>query len=190
MIILSLLISISAGLFGWVFKGQAEIFSIYAIVVPFFLFLPRFFYLDKQVRKVVSTVWIKELDYYAAFIVLLNAPGTLYLYEIDIQYDRLVHLVGAFLAFIVFTMLWLPTVKRLNFKKLLAFSFFMCIFGLFLWEGVEYITDGFFNTKAFFDIGQDIVTDTTEDIFFGFFGLAFAFIYLSHNPSKVLCTLK
>jgi len=189
MIVLSLFLSISAGLFGWVFKGEAEIFSIYVVVI-FFLFLPRIFYSDKQVRKVVSPRWIKELDYYAAFIILLNVPGTLYLYEINVQYDRLTHLSCAFLAFIIFTLLWLPTVKKLNFKKLLVFCFFMCILGLFLWEGVEYITDGFFGTKAFFDIGQDIVTDTTEDIFFGFFGLAFGFIYLSHNSSKVLCVLK
>jgi len=190
MIIASLVISIGTALTGFFIKNKAVVFISYGFIIPLALLLPRFFYyFDSKVKKTVNFNWVRKLDFFAFFIVALNAPGSLILHDLNFQYDRFLHFSVGFLSLIIFFFLWLPVTKIkggcIPKKQFLIFIFFVLFIGLFFWETLQYITDYLFGTKLFFDLGQNISIDSSEDIFFGFLGLVAAVLYLIHNFDKI-----
>jgi hypothetical protein len=189
MIILSLVISISTALIGLIFQGVGIVFISYGFVIPLMLFLPRLFYLDKQVKQVVKFKWVKKIEYYSFFLVLFNAFGSLILHDLGFQYDRFLHFIAGFLGSIIFLFIWLPVSTKLNFNRFLIFVFFLSIFGIFLWEGLQYSVDQLFGTKLFFDANQNIKVDFLEDVFFGSCGLILALFYAKRFSKNILFVL-
>jgi|GEM_PF-2546579 len=189
MIIASLAISIGTGLAGFIIDKRIVLVS-YCFIIPLALLLPYFFYyFDLKVKKTVNLNWVKKIDFFAFFIVVFNAPGSLFLHDLNFQYDRFLHFAVAFFSLIVFFLLWLP-VSKIRCKKVKKRDFLLIVFivlfiALFFWESVQYSIDQRFGTKLFFDKNQDIRIDLLEDIIFGLLGLIVGLLYLTHNFDKI-----
>ena len=54
---------------------------------------------------------------------------------------------------------------------------FVGILCLFLWEGLQFVSDQIFGTHLFADAVQDIYIDFWEDVLFGSFGLIAGYFY-------------
>lgn len=186
MIIASLIVCSATALIELIIKSRGVVFIPYGIVIPLFLLLPRFFYkFDKKVKQKVDKRWIRKIDFFSFFIVLVNAPGSLILHELNFQYDRFLHFSAAFFGLIVFFLLWLPVLKEAK-KSILIQIFLISLFGLFLWEGIQYSIDQLVGSKLFFDPSQNIIVDFSEDIIFGITGLLLALLYINYYFKKFL----
>jgi hypothetical protein len=190
MIIFSLSISLVTALTGLLLEKRAIIAVSYGIIIPLAIFLPRFVYkFDPKVRNVVNWKWVKKLEFFAFFIIILNAPGSLILHDLDFQYDRFLHLFSAFFAFIIFFLLWLPVLKikgkKIEKRSFLLFVLITLFIALFFWEALQSSIDMVFGTKLFFDKSQTIEVDFSEDICFGLLGLAAALIYSDRYFEKI-----
>ncbi|SRR4030042_5329868 len=195
MIIFSLSISLITALIGLLLEKRAIIAVSYGIIVPLVVFLPRFIYkFDSKVRNIVNWKWVKKLELFAFFIIILNAPGSLILHDLNFQYDRFLHLFGAFFAFIIFFLLWFPVLKikgkKIEKRNFLLFVLITLFIALFFWEALQITIDTVFGTKLFFDQSQTIEVDFSEDISFGLLGLIAALIYLNYSFNKFLSVLK
>ncbi len=189
MIIASLIISISTAIAGFILNKGVVIVS-YGFIVPLVLLLPRFFYyLDLKVKQTVNLNWVKRLDFFAFFVIILNAPASVYLHDLNFQYDRFLHFTAAFFGLIIFFLLWLPVIKikgkEIKKIRFLLFVLIISFFGLFLWEGLQYSIDQVAGTDLFFDPSQIILRDVSEDIIFGLAGLILSLLYLNHNFNKI-----
>ncbi len=190
MIVVSLGVCFITALIEVLTKSRGVVFISYGVVIPLVLLLPRFFYkFDKKVRQTVSKEWIKRLDFFSFFTVLFNAPASLILHELNFQYDRFLHFSVAGFGLIIFFLLWLP-VAKIKGKKIgktfLIQIFFISLFGIFLWEGLQYSIDQIAGTKLFFDYSQTIMIDFSEDIIFGTIGLLLALLYINYFFRKFL----
>ncbi|MBZ9577585.1 hypothetical protein KJA13_00920 [Patescibacteria group bacterium] len=189
MIIASLAISIATALIELFTKGRGIVIIPYGFVIPLLILLPRFFYyFDAKIKKTVKVEWMKKIEYFAFFIVLLSAPASLILHDLGFQYDRFLHFAVAFFALIIFSLLWLPVMKisgeEVKKRNLLLYLFAVLFVALFLWEILQYNIDQLFGTKLFFDAKQEIKVDFLEDILFGAAGLIAAVIYLNFSLKK------
>jgi hypothetical protein len=190
MIVISLIVSFATAVIEFFLKDKAIVIISYGIIIPLVLLLPRiFYYSDSRIRNIVNLEWIRKTDFFAFFIVAFNAPGSLILHDLNFQYDRFLHFSAAFFSLIVFFLLWLPVSKmrkkEINKKKYLAFVFIALFFALFLWEGLQYSIDQIFGTKLFYDPSQPKFVDSSEDVFFGFWGLVAGVIYLTRKFDKI-----
>ena len=191
MIIASLIISITTALISFFIGDKVIVVVSYGLIIPLVLLSPRFFYyFDSKVKNTVSFKWVKKLDFFAFFILIFNAPASLILHDLNFQYDRILHFSAALFGSIVFLLLWMPVVKikgkEIKKKKFLNFILIISLFGLFLWEGLQYSIDQAFGTRLFFDYGQEIVRDFSEDIIFGTIGLILALVYMNYSFKKFL----
>lgn len=195
MIIASIAVSIITSLIEFFTKGRRIVLVSYGFIIPLLILLPRIFYrFDSKIRKVVKFEWVKKIEYFSFFIIVLNAPASLVLHELGIEYDRFLHFSVAFFAFIIFLLLWLPVIKirrkEIKKKSFLPYIFILLLIGLFLWEALQYDIDQFFGTKLFFDLEQEIKIDFLEDILFGILGLFVALFYINLSFKKFLSTLE
>ncbi len=195
MVILSLAVSIATALIEFFTKGRNIVLIPYGFVIPLLILLPRIFYkFDAKIRKTVKIEWARKIEYFTFFIVVFNAPGSLILHSLGIQYDWFLHFVAALLSLIIFSLLWLPVMKikgkEIKKRSFLLYLFAVLFIGLFLWEALQYNIDQLFGTKLFFDARQEIKVDFLEDIFFGTCGLFAAIIYLNYSLKKFLLTLR
>ena len=195
MIIASLAVLIATVLIELFTKSRGVVLISYGFIIPLLILLPRIFCkFDAKIKKTVRAEWPRKIEYFTFFIVVFNAPGGLILHDLAIQYDRFLHFTVAFLALIIFSLLWLPVMKikgkEIKKRSFLLYLFAVLFIGLFLWEALQYNIDQLFGTKLFFDVKQEIKTDFLEDIFFGTCGLFAAIIYLNYSLKKFLLTLK
>ena len=195
MIIASLFASVATVLIELFTKDRGIVLVSYGFVILLLILLPRFFYyFDANIKKTVKKEWVKKLEYFGFFIVILNAPASLILHKLGFQYDRFLHFSAAFFAFIVFLLLWLPVMKingeEIEKRKLLFYLFAILFVSLFLWEILQYNIDQIFGTKLFFDTEQEIKVDFLEDILFGTCGLLAAVIYVNYFFKRFLLVLK
>ena len=195
MIIASLAISIVTVLIELFTKNRGIVFASYGIVMPILIFLPRFLYkFDTKIKKVVRIEWVKKIEYFSFFIILLNAPASLILHDLSFGYDRFLHFAAAFFALIIFFLLWLPVMKingeEIKKRNLLLYLFAILFIALFIWEILQYNIDQVFGTKLFFDAKQEIKVDFLEDILFGTSGLLVALFYVNYSFKKFLLVLK
>ena len=195
MIIASLFASVATVLIELFTRGRGIVLVSYGFVVLLLILLPRFFYyFDANIKKTVKIEWVKKIEHFGFFIVILNAPASLILHKLGFQYDRFLHFSVAFFAFIIFLLLWLPVMKingeELKRRKLLICLFLVLFVSLFLWEILQYNIDQIFGTKLFFDTEQEIKIDFLEDILFGTCGLLAAVIYVNYSFKKFLLVLK
>ena len=189
MIIASLAVSIGTGLAGFIIDKRIVLIS-YCFIIPLALLLPRFFYhFDSKIKKTVNLKWIRKVDFFAFFIVLFNSPASLFLHDLNFQYDRFLHFAAALFSLIIFFLLWVPVVrircKKIKKRDFLLFIFVVLFIALFFWETIQYGIDQTFGTKLFFDKSQDIRIDVLEDIIFGLLGLIAGMLYLVHNFDKI-----
>ncbi len=195
MIIASLFASIATVLIELFTRSRGIVLVSYGFVILLLIFLPRFFYyFDARIKEVVKKEWVKKLEYFGFFIVILNAPASLILHDLGFEYDRFLHFSVAFFAFIIFLLLCLPLLKingeEIKKRKLLIYLFLILFVSLFLWEILQYSIDQIFGTKLFFDAEQEIKVDFLEDILFGTSGLLIAVIYVNYSFKKFLLVLK
>lgn len=195
MIIASLAASIITVLIELFTRGEGIVLVSYGFVVLLLILLPRFFYyFDANIKKTVKIEWVKKIERFGFFIVILNAPASLILHKLGFQYDRFLHFSVAFFAFMIFLLLWLPVMKingeEIKKRSLLLYLFAFLFIGLFLWEILQYNIDQLFGTKLFFDAKQEIKIDFLEDILFGTFGLFAALFYVNYFFKKFLLVLK
>jgi len=176
-------------------RGQGIVLVSYGFVLLLLIFLPRFFYyFDAKIKEVVEKEWVKKIEYFSFFIIILNAPASLILHKLGFQYDRFLHFSAAFFALIIFLLLWLPVMRingeEIKKRKLLICLFLILFVSLFLWEILQYSIDQIFGTKLFFDAEQEIKIDLLEDILFGICGLLVALLYVNYSFKKFLLVLK
>ncbi len=185
--ILALLFCFSAAVIGYL-KGDPSIWIPYAFINPLIFFSPRIvFTFIPSVQKRLSNHWLNNIERIGLGILLVNIPGSLYLHDLGIQYDRILHLSVAYLVFYVVFLVLSPIFTKLpdNIDKIKALSIagFVTSAGLFAWEGMQFSSDKLFGTHLFFDVVQPIARDVTEDILFGLAGTLLA-ISLFHLSKK------
>lgn len=195
MIIASLFVSVATVLIELFTRGRSVVLVSYGFIVLLLIFLPRFFYyFDVNIKKTVKNEWVKKIEYFSFFIIILNAPASLILHDLGFQYDRFLHFAVPFFALIIFLLLWLPVMKingeEIKKRKLLICLFLILFASLFLWETLQYSIDQIFGTKLFFDAEQKIEVDFLEDILFGTCGLIAALFYINYSFKKFLLVLK
>jgi len=195
MIIASLFASVATVLIELFTKDRGIVLVSYGFVILLLILLPRFFYyFDKNIRKTVKIEWVKKIERFSFFIVILNAPASLILHKLGFQYDRFLHFSVAFFSLIIFLLLWLPVMKingeEIKKRKLLIYLFLILFISLFLWEILQYNIDQIFGTKLFFDTEQEIKVDFWEDILFGTSGLIVALFYINYFFKRFLLVLK
>lgn len=172
------------------FRGLTIVSVGYGVVVPTLISIPLIlFFVNLNLQKTGSKT-IKKIYYYCLLLILINAPGSLILHKMGIQYDRFLHFGVAFLVVPLTMLLYSLLMQALgsgaiNFKRVLKGTFFVVLAGLFLWEGYQYIIDQFFGTTLFFDVVQNIEVDFWEDIFFGFLGLITGYLYYLISPKRL-----
>jgi hypothetical protein len=148
----------------------------YGLINPIFVALPRvFFYVHPYLRLRVNRQWCFMLEFFSFWAILFNAPGTLWLHQAGIQYDRLLHLSAGVITTATIAVLLVPFFARLPASKMkkivLSATFTFACFGIFLWEGIQYTSDRLLGSRLFYDVTQNIRQDFLEDIFFGFLGI-------------------
>lgn len=146
----------------------------YAIVNPLLFSLPRLARaLVPAVRVRVGESWLHTVESVAALIILVNAPGSLVLHDLGVQYDRFLH----FVCGVLVVLLAVPVISAIRGRgasasKTLWISVVIVFVGLFGFEAFQYSSDRIFGTQLFHDQVQTIHQDVTEDIIFGTLGLA------------------
>lgn len=122
---------------------------------------------------------VKRLELFGALIIAFNAPGSLFLHAMGIQYDRVLHFVmGMIVIFAAVTILSAFYEKpEVNKKQILVWSGVIVLFGLFLFEWWQFTADRLFGSQLFFDTEQNIKTDFWEDILFGTTGLVTGLLF-------------
>jgi hypothetical protein len=189
-VILTFILTIAVALIEFFGRGIDDVYIAHGIITPIFLFIPLIlFFLQKQLQE-TGVKTIKKLYGYFFVIILINAPGNLILHEINIQYDRFLHLAMGFLILSPLMLFCVLISKMLhieitNHKLFLKTAFLVAFIGLFLFEGLQYTTDQIFGTKFFFDATQNIKVDFFEDIVLGFVGLFLTFLYYLKLPKKL-----
>ena len=195
MIIASLFVSAATVLIELLTRSRGIVLVSYGFVILLLILLPRFFYyFDAKIKGVVKKEWVKKIEYFSFFIIILNAPASLILHDLGFGYDRFLHFAAAFFSLIIFLLLWLPVMKingeEIKKRKLLITLFVLLFVSLFLWEMLQYNIDQIFGTKLFFDAKQEIKIDFLEDILFGTCGLLAAVFYINYSFKKFLLVLR
>jgi hypothetical protein len=182
MYIVSLLVSFTAAILGLLVREDMYVFVSYAAVIPLLLSLPRIVY-----RMGYTTpAWLRYTELLGFLIVTTNAPGTIFFHE-DLpgwQYDRLIHFVIGALVLPLGVCALIGLGKAKDFVKTVRKVTIIMFFGLFLWEGHQWVNDKIFGTHMFYDYAQPLGQDFAEDIVFGAFGLMLSVRYMRGSMSR------
>lgn len=197
MIIIIILVSVSTAVVDFFVEGTPTIvFYSYAFVVPLIVLVPHVLYVaNRRFRERISESWLSWIDRFMFGVIIVNIPGSIYLHDAGIQYDRFIHFGSAFGSFLLFVFLFIAfchsfTNISIRAGRILGISFFALFIGLFLWEGFQFKLDQLIGTRLFFDEAQSIDVDFWEDILFGLLGLVAALFYANHSFKKFLSVLK
>ena len=173
-----------AALIGWQIQDPA-VWVAYAFINPILFLMPRAtFSFVPLIRNRLTKEWLKNVERIGLYVLLVNIPGSVYLHELGIQYDRFLHFAAGLLVYYAAILLLTPLfTKQLsgNKKKILGINFIATFIGLFIWELIQWSSDQLFGTHLFFDSKQPITLDVTEDIIFGFAGLLIALLIFRHS---------
>ncbi|MDA1038500.1 MAG: hypothetical protein O2877_02305 [bacterium] len=163
-------------------KGKLVIIIPYGIVIPLLVLLPRFFFYPRF-KNIVSATWLKHLEIILLFVVLINAPASLWFHDLGFQYDRFLHFFAAFLATLFIIRFFSPLFETRSTWYLLGILTVLVSL-TFVWEGLQWSIDMFFNTYLFHDSKQIITIDFWEDISFGSLGAALAVLFTKTIPNS------
>lgn len=175
--LIGILISWSVALLGLWVNPVPEVWIAYGFVNPLLFSIPRLMFFLPAVRRRVTTEWVRTLELVGIAIIIVNAPGSLVLHDLAIQYDRFLHFAVGFLA-LPLTVSIIAAIRGADVdakrSKTFWISALIVFIGLFAFEGVQYSSDRLFGTQLFFDGAQPIEVDFVEDIIFGTIGLLLA----------------
>lgn len=161
--------------------------AILAFVSAFLIVLPGFIFKSKDVHKKHS---LEKIQVIIAIGLLINGLGGLGLYKlylIGFQYDKLTHFITPLIftvGFVYFLKAWFG----LTFKRALVFSVSMVIFGSFLWEFLEWLSDYIFDTELLGGGTGQIVRDTVFDLIFNALGIIVGVFYLLRTRKSDIVT--
>lgn len=181
MVFVVIAISAAAALIEFFTKQRAAVYLPYGIINPLLFLLPRILYMkNKRLRNRVAANWVRTIEFLVGVVIILNAFGSLWWHSLGFQYDRFLHFSSAFLALpaAVLVLLAFGFNKK---KPTLIFSFIIIVFGLFMFEGLQYLIDAAFGMNLFSDANQSIKVDFWEDIFFGVAGASLALYFIEKN---------
>ncbi len=195
MVFVSIIISFATAMIEF-FIGQRLVVIIpYAFIVPILLLVPRILAATVPAIKnnglpaqAGSGPWLLRIELLSFFVLVFNAPASLFFHKMGFQYDRFLHFAAGFLMFLIFFHLCSLFVKggANNHKNRILFVSVIVIFlGNFFWEGLQHTTDDIFGTKLFFDIKQSANRDFLEDVIFGFSGMLAAVFYIVYSFKKI-----
>ncbi|MEK9179797.1 MAG: hypothetical protein AAB897_00055 [Patescibacteria group bacterium] len=196
MLSFSLVLSWAAALIEFFGRGKSIVFIPYGIVIPLVLLVPRILlFWSPRFREGTGVDWLKKVERLIFLILFLNVPGSLYLHDIGLQYDRFLHLVVGFLSALLLFHFVAPAEKLFapHMRKIttLELAFTILFVGLFFIEGVELFTDYSFGTNEIFgDVAQPLFVDFWEDIMFGFTGIVLGTIYAGRFSDNFLSDQK
>ncbi len=162
---------------------KAVIWIPYGIVNPLLFSMPRILRATiPAVRARVGEEWLRTVEILAALIILVNAPGSLILHDLGIQYDRFLH----FICGVLILLIVVPLVSAIrgfgaSVSVTLWISVTLVFVGLFGFEAFQYSSDRVFGTLLFHDQVQSIERDVMEDIIFGTLGLALTVAALARS---------
>lgn len=159
----------------WV-TNPAIILALYAVTR-----VPRY-------RLRITPEWGRLMNWFMIAILVLNAPGSIFLHDLGIQYDRFLHFTAVLVAFPSAMVFLAPIFLRRHPKRsvarkeVLAKTFLTVFVGLFLWEAAQWSVDQLFGTQLYHDATQTITRDAIEDVLFGVAGLTIAAFFLLRSP--------
>ena len=185
----AILASIAAGVYGY-FAKMPVIYIPYIFINPAILIIFGSLRKIKSIESITTNGWQEKIRLFAASILLLNIPGSIYLYEAGIQYDIPLHFLALMIIAVALGLLYpvffykfqnrLPSLKHI----LVAIFILTTISGIAA-EGVQKLSDEIFGTKLFFDTAQPIVLDVTIDIAMNIAGTLVGLFYLLRNKSFI-----
>lgn len=190
MVFIGITISLLTAVYELLTQQRGIVWVSYGIVNPILLLLPRIiYYRGQNIKERVAGNWVKRIELFGALIILLNAPGSLFLHDMGIQYDRFLHfMMGMFGIFITYMIIYTFYKKpEANKKQILIWSGVSILLGLFLFEWWQFTADRLFGSQLFFDTEQNIKTDFWEDIVFGMAGLISG-LFLVKNFPRIFTT--
>lgn len=142
----------------------------YGLIVPLLILLPRIVYkFNSKINSRFSTKLVTEIELLLLGIIVASAPGSLWLHDMGIQYDRFLHFAVSFMSLPILILIFAAfgIEKR---KKNLLITIPLLFLGLFAFEVYQYSVDVIFGTQLFYDAAQNIKIDVVEDIIFGIAG--------------------
>ena len=175
-IIFTIILSFATAVFQFLWQDGLSVIVSYGVVVPFLVLIPRFVLkLSPKFKSAVGKDWLKKVEPIVFFIILVNAPASLFIHDMAVQYDRFLHFaVGSFLPVLFFAgIVPMFRLKNLNINRFVMFLLVLMITfsGLFMFEGLQFTIDNIFGTQLFHDTTQSKEVDFWEDIFFGSTGV-------------------
>lgn len=180
---IGLLVSWSTALLALWINPKPVVWIAYGFVNPLLFALPRIAAaVSPAVRARLAPSWFRTVETVAILVILVNAPGSLVLHDLGVQYDRFLHFtVGALVPFLA-----VPVVAAIRGRGATRPGTFwiaaaLTLIGLFGFELFQFTTDRVFGTLLFHDEVQAIQRDVTEDIMFGTLGLLLSAIVLRRS---------
>jgi len=139
-------------------------------VSAFLVCLPRLFLKPKNTEQEKVVDMIQAGITFGLVLGALGALGFFQLYEIGIQYDKIVHFLNSFIFTIVLTRS-LQGWRNYDFKKSLSWSILIVFLGGIVWEGYELFGDTLFGTQMLGHYGEFITFDTNWDLIMNCLGI-------------------
>lgn len=187
MLVLAVILSMATSAIAFFSGGALSVIIPYAFIHPVLFCLPRAAWrLSPALRSRVTARWAPSLEFLFLFVIVLNAPGSLFLHAMGVQYDRFLHVSAAYVSTIIAAILLAPARAKKTTTLLIVFG--LLVAGLFLWEGLQYASDRVFGTQLFHDAVQNIQQDALEDIFFGCIGVALGLLTLAYRYDALVAS--
>lgn len=132
--------------------------------------------------------WVTQMECIGLIAVILNSFGVLFFHVKypQFQYDRLLHLSGAFLIIWYQALVLIPFRFAESRRRVLAMLGISTFILIFAWEGLQWSQDRLFGSHTFFDYAQPILVDFWEDVAFGALGMALGLWSLISKFPKLL----
>ena len=184
MLIIGIIISLLTSVYELLTQQRGVVWIIYGFVNPLLLLLPRVAYYHwGQIMKRTTVALIKRIELFGALIIVVSVPGSLFLHDMGVQYDRFIHFSTGILLVYMASLIASAFYESHsdNKKHILKWSGIAVFIGFFLFELFQSYVDMIFGTHLFFDLKQDIVIDVTEDILFATFGLVLGLLAIYHR---------
>ncbi len=166
---------------------EATVWVPWVFLFPLVLAAPRVLYRkSEKLRQRVTVGWVGAMERVGLAAVLINIPGVLFFHVLypTFQYDRFLHVSGAFTALWWQALIILPMRHRFPRRKLLIGLGIVMAVCLFAWEGYQWTQDQLFGSHTFFDYAQPIRVDFWEDIAFGALGLTIGLLSLNASFAR------
>ncbi len=169
---IAIIVSLTAGIIG-IIQNRPIIYIPYLLINPALLFLLTSFKVLEPVKK--------KLEIILAITLFINAPGSIYLHSLPIQYDIPLHffvgLLGYLAAFYI-----LPLILRWGPSKISMIA--LVFLGGVAFEGFQKVVDAIFGSNLSSDLMQSNRLDVSIDILMDAIGAIVAAIFTKQASSQ------